>query len=107
MISDVPVLMITHNRLSYTKKALDALFQSDCGVIHIYDNNSHDGTKEYLERFVEQDFIRIVLMGWNSGIAGAWNYFLSVTHHCEFIAKCDNDTLLPPDFIARMLPHMK
>lgn len=107
MISDVPVLMITHNRLSYTKKALKALLSSDCGIIHIYDNHSQDGTKEYLKRFVEMDYIRIILMDWNSGIAGAMNYFLNVTERCEFIAKCDNDTLLPPEFIARMMPHMK
>lgn len=103
----VPVLMITYGRLEYTKQAIEALLRSDCGIIHIYDNGSTDGTQEYLKAFVESDYVRIVLSKSNLGIAGAFNYFLGVTGHCEFISKVDNDSLIPPDFIAKMLPHMQ
>lgn len=103
----IPVLMITYNRLEFTKKALEAILNSDCGTVHIYDNNSSDGTQDYLRNFIGTNYARVVLSKANVGIAGAMNYFLSVTDHCEFIAKVDNDTLIPPDFIARMLLHLK
>lgn len=103
----IPVLLITWNRLAYTKKALESLLRSDCGTIHIYDNCSEDGTQDYLKMFTGSDRVRVVLNKKNTGIAGAWNYFLWVTNHAEFVVKCDNDTLLPPDFCARMIPHME
>lgn len=107
----IPVLMITMNRLSFTKKALKALVKSDCGPIYIFDNASNDTTVEYLynlqcENYFKEDTV-IITNGENIGIAGAMNYLLGETKGYQYCVKCDNDTILPPDFCARMLPHMK
>lgn len=94
---NVPVLMITYNRLEYTKKALEALLNSDAGQsICIIDNASTDGTREYLRQLFKH--ATVLFMPKNFGIAKAMNEFLNLTKKCEFVAKVDNDTLVPPNW---------
>lgn len=102
----VPILMITYNRLSYTKQALEALLKVRGAEIYIIDNCSTDGTVEYLESLQDVP-CTIFFFAYNAGIAGAMNWFLDLTTEHEFVAKVDNDTLVSPDFIEKMLPHME
>lgn len=105
----IPVLMITHNRLEYTKQALRAVLQNpDCCVL-VVDNGSTDGTAEFLSDTVKyQDPYK--MKAWyndeNEGIAGAMNRFLDMTIDFEFVAKVDNDTVISYEFFRRMMPHM-
>lgn len=101
----IPVLMITYNRLEYTRKALRALFMCHCGIF-VIDNGSTDGTVNYLKEFNRFCINELILNKTNIGIAGAMNQFLELTKDYQYVGKCDNDTLLPSDFIERMLPHM-
>jgi glycosyltransferase involved in cell wall biosynthesis len=101
---NIPVLMITHNRLGYTQQALKALVESDCYGIYIFDNGSIDGTKEWLEQYSYRDSFRQNCTSLNSeeniGISGAMNWFLEQTSGFQYCAKVDNDTIIPPDFCA-------
>jgi cellulose synthase/poly-beta-1,6-N-acetylglucosamine synthase-like glycosyltransferase len=103
----IPFLMITYNRLEYTKEALSWVLMSDCDAIHVFDNGSTDGTVDYLRKAGACFDIYTHYNGHNGGIYEAWNWFLEQTKDCEFVGKCDNDTILPPDFCNKMLPHME
>ena len=98
--------MITYNRLEYTKQALESLFNSKEVEIFIIDNGSTDGTQEWLYSQPWGVAWNVFYNMKNLGIAGAMNQFLALTQEAEFVGKVDNDTIVPPDFISRMLPHM-
>jgi cellulose synthase/poly-beta-1,6-N-acetylglucosamine synthase-like glycosyltransferase len=102
----IPVLFVTYNRLEYTKESLGALFNCKNKKIFIVDNGSTDGTVEWLKSQNWKIAWDITLNAINIGIAGAMNQFLEKTRHFTYVGKVDNDTIVPPDWIDRMLPHM-
>lgn len=106
----IPVLMITYNRLEYTKKALKALLRCREAYVYVFDNGSTDGTKEWLRSQHGADgnhqLIELTFAKTNVGIAKAMNFFIPAVGYSPYAAKVDNDTIVPPDFIERMLPHM-
>lgn len=102
----IPVLMITYNRLEYTKLALSALFNSGNVKIHIIDNGSTDGTVEWLRSQPWKIVWKIIYNPKNVGISGAMNQFLRATEGYEFVGKVDNDTIVPGGFFERLIQHM-
>jgi GT2 family glycosyltransferase len=105
-MSKVPVLMITYNRLDYTKQALESLFNSKGVDIFIIDNGSTDGTQDWLYSQPWGVAWNVFYNMKNLGIAGAMNQFLALTQHAEFVGKVDNDTIVPPDWCTKLLAHM-
>lgn len=103
----IPVLMITCNRLEYTKQAIKALMKLDKQVdIYIIDNGSIDGTVNWLSEACINLLCTVIRLPENIGIAGAMNLFLNYTQYAQYVAKVDNDTIVPENFIDKMLPHM-
>lgn len=102
----VPCLFITFGRLDYTRQALQSLLASDIKEIVIWDNNSTDGTAEYLLTVRDPKIIHICFHHFNSGIRIPMNWFIDHTKNYEFVAKVDNDTIVPQDFCKRMIPHL-
>lgn len=98
--------MITYNRLEYTKLALEALMHVGGGKIFIVDNCSTDGTQAWLKAQPWSISWDMTLLDENIGIAGAMNIFLSKTLDAKFVAKVDNDTIVPKDFLWKMRQHM-
>lgn len=103
----IPILMITYNRLAYFKKALDALFNSKNRIVYIIDNGSTDGTREWIQGQPWKVAWNVRLNDINIGIAGAMNQFLEATRNYFIVGKIDDDTIIPSDFINRMLLHME
>lgn len=104
---NIPALMICYNRLDYTKKAFEALKESDCGVMLLVDNGSTDGTREWLMKQVsERVMVSVNDTGANT-IANAMNHFLSVFRNVRHCIKVDNDTIIPKDFCEKMAKHME
>jgi glycosyltransferase involved in cell wall biosynthesis len=101
----IPILMITYNRLEFTKKALAALCNCRNASIYVIDNGSSDGTKEWLATIPCKP-MSLTINKTNTGIAGAMNQFLEMTKDFQYVAKVDNDTIVFPDFLERMIPHM-
>lgn len=97
-----PVLYTTYNRLAYTKKTLPVLLKSACGEVIVIDNASTDGTQKWLKR---QKGITLILNKKNLYVAGAMNQFFELTKYKEFIAKVDNDTLVPKNWLVKLLEH--
>lgn len=104
----IPVLMITYNRMEYSKKAFAALLKVKGAIPFIIDNGSNDGTYDWLceESIDHSGDIEVFTLESNIGIAGAMNLFLEMTKDYQYVGKADNDTLLPRNFIEKMLPHM-
>lgn len=104
---NIPCLMITWNRLEYTKHALQSLLASDVGDVFIWDNNSDDGTAQYILTLDDPKIKYSCFHHTNAGIQVPMNWFIDHTKDYEFVAKIDNDTLIPKDFFTRMLRHME
>jgi len=102
----IPILMITYNRLEYTKKALESLFDCLYAKMYIIDNGSTDGTVNWI---YNSGFVmgrNFIVNSENKGISYAMNQFLELLDNVYIAGKVDNDTLVPRDFIEKMLPHM-
>jgi glycosyltransferase involved in cell wall biosynthesis len=104
----IPVLMITWNRLEYTKQALPALIESEGVLPVIIDNGSTDGTVEWLRGLTYETDKRPMLLfnSENKGIAGAMNQFLNlpvISSHV-ILGKVDNDTIVPRDWAMKLKP---
>ena len=77
------VTLITYNRLAYTKKTLNYLWatMTEPYFLVVVDNNSTDGTKEYLQNILNRGKVDLVIfnkenhypgmatnIGWNEGL---------------------------------------
>jgi len=99
----IPILMILHNRLEYSKKAFWALQRCKGVSIYLVENGSSDGTKEWTYKL---PYHHLICNDKNIGIAGAMNQFLTLTKNYGVVGKVDNDTIVPQNFFEKMLPHM-
>ncbi|HTD94612.1 MAG TPA: glycosyltransferase family 2 protein [Chitinophagaceae bacterium] len=103
----IPCLMITYNRLEYTKRALAAALESDFDKVIVIDNGSTDDTVDWLQR---QDHPKLFVKfhnGESSTIASAMNRFLYITQRCHVVGKVDNDTIIPNNFVNRMISGLQ
>lgn len=102
----IPCLFICYNRLAYTQQSLQSLLDSDVDEVFIWDNNSTDGTAEYLLTVNDPKIKFLCFHRVNAGIRIPMNWFIDLTKDYYFVMKADNDTLIPKDFCTKMIPHM-
>jgi glycosyltransferase involved in cell wall biosynthesis len=95
---NVCIVVVTHNRLEYTRKAIARLLEdpNEQFDLYLWDNASTDGTPEYLKDVVKDPrIVEVVLSKENVGQTGAMNYVWSKTK-TELVGKLDNDCLVTP-----------
>lgn len=99
----IPILMITYNRLEYTKKAVAAILKnSDLPFkLFIFDNNSTDGTKNYLESLKDRRII-VYFSKTNTGLVPPMNYFFARFASYRYVAKVDNDTVVSEGWLSKL-----
>jgi GT2 family glycosyltransferase len=102
-----PVIVLTHNCLELTKKCVESIHAQDIETsIWVLDNNSTDGTREWMQDKDNWEHLNLRWMGWdqNRGVSFAWNYGLTnngyFTNHCLVL---NNDTEIPPWFYSSLL----
>lgn len=100
----VPALMITCNRLRYTIQAIKAIQECEDIELYIVDNGSTDNSPKWLR--VGHNG-KVIFNRENMGIAHAMNQFLERTKNFPMVIKIDNDTLIQPDFVKKMKPHLE
>jgi len=93
----VSIIVITWNRLLFTKNCLDALLFSikklDCEII-VVDNGSTDGTAEYLQKLKNDRKInKLHIFPHNKGCGKATNKGMSMAEG-QYIVEVDNDIVL-------------
>jgi GT2 family glycosyltransferase len=91
-----PVLILTHNNIALTKKAVDSCFNQrlSCSV-WVFDNGSKDGTRKW----AEDTGILLDAAPFNFGVSAGWNCGLSALfneHNAKQVLVIGNDTQLPP-----------
>ena len=103
------IMLVTYNRLEFTKRMLDSFFKTTDGPYRllIVDNGSTDGTKEFLEKLPEQLSIEchVHFNPTNKGIAMGRNQGLLMANKYgpgdEFLATVDNDVELPDKWLSQ------
>ncbi|HVX12039.1 MAG TPA: glycosyltransferase [Pirellulales bacterium] len=99
------LLMVTYNRLEYTRLALEAVLTLDYPDLQVvvWDNASTDGTVEYLrDRLDGAANVTIIASPSNRGVVFPMNEVWSSDSGAELLAKIDNDTLVPPELLKRL-----
>lgn len=96
----VNIVMVTYNRLEFTKQSIDSILKHTQYpyVLTVVDNNSSDGTKEYLSGLKSEGKIKnLVLLEENVGVAKAANLGWFLEPDAEYFMKLDNDIVIQKD----------
>jgi O-antigen/teichoic acid export membrane protein/GT2 family glycosyltransferase len=105
----VSLCIVTHNRVDFLKKTIAALKLTLTKVnyeLFIWDNNSNDGTVDYLKQFENDIRTRVILHKSNIG-TNAKGKTIELTKG-EFIFGLDDDILeFPKDWIQQMVHAYK
>jgi GT2 family glycosyltransferase len=109
-VARASIVIVTYNHLPVTKLCLESVIRNtdypNYEVI-VVDNDSIDGTQAYL-RYLTHRFphLKIVLNPTNHGFARANNQgiALSTGEHLVFL---NNDTIVPPGWLSRLLRHLR
>lgn len=97
MSMKLSVITLTYNKLEYTKKYIDSLYQytNDFELI-LVDNGSNDGTVAYIKSLPYTN-IKTVYNGTNLGFSEGNNQGIELAEG-EYIAFLNNDILLCPNW---------
>ncbi|GEM_PF-326170 len=103
------IIVVTHNNLKFTQDCLESLFNHTDYLnyeVIVVDNASTDGTPDYLqELFTHQSNLVLLFNDHNLGFAKANNLGLQRASG-DFLILLNNDTLLPPGWLSRLLRHL-
>ncbi len=96
-----PVVMLVRNSLALTKQAVQSVLEQDIPVqLHVVDNNSQDGTTEWLQSFCPN----LTTFRPAQGVSSGWNYALtSIFRRCNHALVVNNDVVLRPDTYRSLL----
>jgi len=102
-IEEIPILMIVFDRLEYTKKAIKAVLKNTLYPfkLFIFNNGSDEHVKWYLKS-LKDDRIEIYNSRENLGLVPAMNMFFDKFKDCKYVAKVDNDTVVPEGWLGKL-----
>jgi glycosyltransferase involved in cell wall biosynthesis len=93
----VNICIVTHNRLAYTRQAIDSICEHTIypHVITVIDNNSTDGTPAFLKKLHARGIIKnLRLRSKNIGVARASNQAWRCEPEAAYYLKYDNDIVI-------------
>lgn len=104
-------LMLTYNRLQYTKETVKALFKNKYPFhLVIVDNGStEEGMIDYLKSMKETDsrIVELKINSENLGLAVPTNdFWAKYKDKYPYLGKIDNDTIIPEDAVERLVDIM-
>ncbi len=107
----ITVVICTYNRRSYLKKAIDSIinqtFDPDLYELIIVDNNSTDGTKDFVLNNYSHSRVKVrYLHEPNQGLSHCRNTGLRNASF-EYIAYIDDDGIAYPDWLENMAKGIK
>ena len=93
----IHLVMMTYNRLDYTREALPALLADpeEDFVLTIWDNGSTDGTREFIRQVSDPRVVEVVLSDENKGQAYVTNKIWEDSE-ADLVGKVDNDCVVTP-----------
>lgn len=103
MKGTIPILMITWDRLEYTKQAIEAILKNTENPFKlvIIDNNSTKKTRKYLKG-LKDERIQIIYLESNTGLVPPMNMFFRKFSLYKYVAKVDNDTIVSKDWLSKL-----
>jgi len=106
----VNIGIITYNRLEFTKQAIDSIlrYTDYPHKITVVDNNSQDGTKEYLLDLKTKGIINsLLLLDENIGVAKASNIAWLIEPDAVYYLKLDNDIVFQKPWLKSMVMYIE
>jgi GT2 family glycosyltransferase len=104
------VVVVCYGGLELTRACLASLLASETWPrleVIVVDNASPDGTADFLRGFERRDpRVRAVLNDENRGFAAANNQGLALADG-EVLVLLNNDTVVPPGLIGRLVAHLR
>ena len=105
----VSIIVVTFNGLVFNKLGLGTLLANtrypNCEII-VVDNASTDGTGDYLRQVAARNpHVRVIFNERNAGFAAANNAGLAAATG-DVLVLLNNDTIVPPHWLGRLLPHL-
>ena len=110
LFPSISIIIVTFNNLSLTKACLASIKKNTeypNYELIIVDNNSDDGTKEFLEEFLKSDeAVKIMINDKNLGFAAANNQGVGISsgNHIVFL---NNDTIVTPGWLFELQLHLQ
>lgn len=102
----VVAVIVTYNRKELLKESIDALLKLDnkCDIL-IIDNDSNDGTEEYILDYIKNKKIIYLNTGSNLGGAGGFNFGLRRACELgyEYVWIMDDDCIVHKDTLTKLL----
>ena len=108
-MNPIDIVILTFNRLEYTKKCLHFLHQRTKHPFRIIviDNNSRDETKDFLLKEQKAGRINVlILLDKNIGPHLTKNYALRFVKSQKYYIDTDNDMLVPDLVWEELLPAL-
>jgi glycosyltransferase involved in cell wall biosynthesis len=101
------IVMVTYYRDKLTRKSINTLFKNtkEDFVLHIIDNNSKDGTRDYLQRAKNEqgNKIKLTLLDENIGKARAANIGFKDCKDYDYLVGMDNDIVVPEKWLSTLI----
>lgn len=105
-MKNVIAVVVTYNRKELLKESIDALINQDykCKIL-IIDNASTDGTREYVDQYINDENIIYKNTGSNLGGAGGFNFGVKEACKigCDFVWLMDDDCIVHKDSLSKLL----
>src|SRR5689334_12827541 len=111
-MQSVCAVIVTYNRLETLKTALSHILNQSVkpDTIIIVDNNSSDGTQDYLKTFDNHDTVKSMYMDSNLGSAGAISnamiYGLTLKEY-DYFWILDDDTFYEKNALSELIESIE
>ncbi|MEP7274246.1 MAG: glycosyltransferase, partial [Acidobacteriota bacterium] len=103
------IIVVTYENLALTRLCIESIFRNTeypNFEIVVVDNNSHDGTADWLSKLPSlHPNVRVILNGENYGFARANNQGVAIASG-EYLVLLNNDTIVPAGWLSRLLHHL-
>lgn len=109
MSNEIVAVVVTYNRLTLLKECIEALLnqKKPCDII-IVNNNSDDGTREYIENIdLDHPTVSCIHLEENLGGAGGFHYGMKTAMERGYqnVWIMDDDTIVQQDALSALCEH--
>ena len=109
-VARASIVVVTYNNLALSRLCLESVVRNTAYPNYelvVVDNHSSDGTQDYLKTLATQYAnVSIILNDDNLGFARANNQGLEHATG-EFLILLNNDTIVPPGWLSRLIRHLQ
>jgi len=102
----IDIIVLTHNNLKNNRLCIESIYKhTDEFNLIIVDNNSTDGTVEYLKE-LKQDNLTLFLSQKNVGCVNGRNFAYTLSKDSEYICFLDNDQFVLSDWVESYMSYI-